>query len=156
LAKINNPSAQPPRASWPWPKDVREQIILKTDLQPPKQRKEGDPKNPPLPSDRLLQHMRTDGGVTATRLSAPPTLMQFLGETAMRAERRQRMRKAFTRATKSKSSMAKLLGGADTSRLPPERQDELSREAALFDLLEGLGADIDEIARKRAEIGEEI
>jgi hypothetical protein len=158
MAKINQPPAEP-RPAWPWPKDIRDRIVQKGQLEPAKtQRKAGDPKSPPLVSDKLLKSLSTEGGAMGTRLSPPPVPAAFVPEAAARAMRRSLMRRALHRAGKSKGALAKLISPTDLARLPEARRDQvkrdLEREEAMLKLLEGLGSELDDIARKQAGSGE--
>ena len=132
-----------------WPKDIRERIILKTQLNPPK-RKEGNPKDPPLASESLLKFLRAEGGVRGTRLSPPPAAIALMAEVHTRAQRRGHMRRALLKASKNKTALGKLLDSGALSRLAPAVRQDLDREDAMLKLLEGLGEDIDEILRKQA------
>jgi hypothetical protein len=158
VAKVNNQPPQQPRIGWPWPEEVRDQIILRTQLEPAPQ-KPGDPKNPPLPSDLLLESLKTEGGVTGTRLTNPPVAAILTAGMSQRTMHRTLMRRALSRATKSKGQLGKAIGPGDLDRLPEARREavrhDLEREESMLKLLQNLGSEVEEIFKKAERIGEE-
>ena len=105
-------------------------------------------------SAKIFEFLKA-GGDSGTRLSMPPTAFELMAETAQRAARRGMMRRAIARAGANKNTVAKFVGQGELARLPEDRRAavkaDLESEEAMLKLLEALGTELDEIARKEAE-----
>jgi hypothetical protein len=152
VAKVRNRGIDD--AQWPWPKTVRDRILLKPDVKPDKE-KLGDPKNPPLASDRLLKFIKP--ALPTTRLTPPPGVTTLVEEAFFRPQRQRLLRRALARVSKGRARITRALVGEDLEGVPAERRAtaraEADREERMARLLERLGADLEEIERQQVNPG---
>lgn len=153
MAKINQ---QPPRAPmWPWggPKQVRDKLVDRAQLdRSSKVKKKGDPKNPALASAALLDFIGPAHSSEELRLPLPAYPeghdadldgyldRQALGSIADRGD-------AETRG--------KLERNLANVKAPPDRLDRLkallSREASMLQLVGKIHEEVEDIHRRRVE-----
>ena len=150
MAKINN--QPPPTPTWPWggPRSVRERLIDRAQLDKKKLGKAGNPKSPALPSAALLDFIGPAHSSEELRLPLPPfpeghdaDLENFLDRPYLQSFRRRG------------SGEQPLERGLSRLNAAPDRVDRLKallgREAQMLNLVEKVGADMQEILHQMWE-----
>jgi hypothetical protein len=135
---------------WPWPRNVREKLVERAQLDRPKKgAKRGDPKNPPLASAALLDFMSPGHSSEELRLPLPPDPRPGSSssqDTTDQPSLASLMEKGDGTMTEG---LGRLLGKlqADPRRLE-QLKSLLSREAGMLKVMGRINADLAEIQRR--------
>ena len=147
------PNQPPALGFWPWPRNVREKLVERAQLDRTKKgAKRGDPKNPPLASAALLDFMSPGHSSEELRLPLPPDPRQA-NANATDATDQPSLAGLMQKGDSALSEgLGRLLGRlqADPRRLE-QLKGLLSREAGLLKVMGRVNADLAEIQRRIKE-----
>jgi hypothetical protein len=147
--RINNPN--PNLGFWPWPGNVREKLVERSQLAERKKanKKKGDPNNPPLASAALLEFMGP--GRSSEELRFPSPVSPRVGEARTSEDSGlEALGGLLDRAGESNNAnLARDLGRLNVA---PDRLERLKsllqREAGMLQVMGRLQTDMAEIHRR--------
>jgi hypothetical protein len=152
MAKINQ---QPPKAPmWPWggPRQVRDKLVDRTQLERGKTKKKGDPKNPALASAALLDFIGPAHSSEELRLPLPAFPEGHDADLDGYLDRQNLSSVADRSDPDSRGRLERNLGSI---RAAPDRIERLkallSREASMLQLVGKVHEEVEEIHRRRMD-----
>jgi hypothetical protein len=152
MAKIN---PQPPRAPmWPWggPRQVRDRLVDRTQLERGKAKKKGDPRNPALASAALLDFIGPPHSSEELRLPLPVFPEGHDADLDGYLDRQNLSSVADRGDAEARNKLERNLQGV---RAPPDRIDRLkallNREGSMLQLMGKIHEEVEEIHRRRTE-----
>ncbi len=149
MAKINPNVPQGP--AWPWggPRQVREKLVDRAQLDRKNLRKKGDPKNPSLASAALLDFIGPAHSAEELRLPMPPPPPGHDADIESATDREQ-LSSVAERGEEGRLSM--LETSLASIKAPADRVDRLkallAREQQMLELVGQLNEDVKEIQRR--------
>jgi hypothetical protein len=148
--RINNSPPQLP--FWPWPRNVREKLVERAQLDRTKKKgKKGDPKNPPLASAALLEFMGPGHSSEELRLPPPPDPRLGLGNAEAPTDL-PALSSLIEKADGGGSAADPLARAMGRVQADPRRMEQLkgllSREAGMLKVMGRLQTDLAEIQRR--------
>jgi hypothetical protein len=145
------PTQAPGLGFWPWPRNVREKLVERAQLDRAKLKngKRGDPKNPPLASAALLDFMGPGHTSEELRFPMPPDPRQADANPHDVSDQPALATMMTKGDPSANEGLSRLLGRLQAD---PRRMEQLkgllSREAGMLKIMARVSADLEEIQRR--------
>ncbi len=146
---------QPPKApQWPWggPREVRDRLVDRSQLERKNVKKKGDPRNPSLPSTALLDFIGPAHSAEELRLPFPPVPDGHQADLDGFLDRGPMSEVAARFTEEEHEAMLLRLGNLSVA---PERIERLkvllSHESSMLELVAKVSDDMAEIEQRRRE-----